>query len=317
VPITSRESVEKKSEEVRAQILASQTRKVEEFITSEEESNQLLQRINDEIANGVSESRSDMFGEEEEMEEEDDQNAGLIAARKMPLDCADVDEIRKLLQGRPNDPRLVMDKFNIDITVSKIVCLKPNTWLNDEIVNFYMCLLQERDDQLSAASNGARKRSHYFNSFFITKLLENGTYNYGNVKRWTKKFDVFAMDRVFMPVNLSNTHWTLAVAYIQKKEIHYYDSMSGSGKRHMEAIRQWLVDEAREKKQMTLNPAEWKLVDREEHVPQQRNGYDCGVFSIICADYLSDSLPLEYTQEEMPDNRIKIAWAIREGKLWY
>jgi Ulp1 family protease len=208
---------------VRAHILAAQTKKVEEFITPEEEATLLVERIKDEMENGVSESKSDVFGEEE-MDVEGDQAAA---------------------------------------------------------------------------------------------LLENGQYNYGNVKRWSKKFDVFALDRVFMPVNLSNTHWTLLVAYIQRKEIHYYDSMSGSGERHMKAVLRWLTDEAREKKQMTLDPAEWKLVDREKDVPQQQNGYDCGVFSVICADYLSDSLLLRYSQEEMPDNRIKIAWAIREGKLWY
>jgi sentrin-specific protease 1 len=52
-------------------------------------------------------------------------------------------------------------------------------------------------------------------------------------------------------------------------------------------------------------------------VPQQQNGYDCGVFSIMCADYVSDNLPLSYVQEDMQNNRVKIAAAIRRGHLTY
>ena len=69
----------------------------------------------------------------------------------------------------------------------------------------------------------------------MVKLLQNGRYTYANVKRWSKKFDVFEKEKIFIPVNINNTHWTLLVVYIQKKEIHYYDSMSGSGKTYTKA----------------------------------------------------------------------------------
>ena len=54
-----------------------------------------------------------------------------------------------------------------------------------------MFLLQERD-ALVCASDSSRKPCHFFNSFFFTKLLENGSYNYRQVKRWTKRFDLFS-----------------------------------------------------------------------------------------------------------------------------
>ena len=70
-------------------------------------------------------------------------------------------------------------------------------------------------------------------------------YNYMNVRRWTKKvrglimyatffdyynqFDIFAMDKIFIPVNLNQAHWCLAVIFIQEQKIQYYDSMNGRG----------------------------------------------------------------------------------------
>ena len=316
--------VEKNQQQQRSDILAAQTKRVEEYSVSLDEGKALEQRIKDEMEKQMNEpppecSSSNVFGDEEGMdvEEEDNQQAALIAGRKTDLGTEEREAILRLLRMSPNSRDVVIDKFNIDITVSKLICLKPNTWLNDEIVNFYMCMLQERDQKLCAESKNKRLPSHYFNSFFVSKLLENGQYDYAKVRRWSKKFDVFTLDRVFMPINLNNTHWVMSVVYVQKKEVHYYDSMSGSGKRYLEAILRWLTDEAREKKQFTLDPLEWKLIDREKGVPQQQNGYDCGVFSIVCADYLTDYLPLVYEQKEMSEQRLKIAAAIKRGHLMY
>lgn len=314
-PTISRNEVVSTSEKVRADAIAAETKKLEQYAIKEEEEKALLARVNAEMANKENEPKPVQIGEEDEMDVEDDQAAALISARQSAIDPQEAAAIKQVLSGRSSND-IVIDKFNIDITVSKIICLRPSTWLNDEIVNFYMCMLQERDQRLCEASNGQRTPSHYFNSFFVSKLLENSQYTYSNVKRWSKKFDAFKMDKIFMPVNLNNTHWVMAVVFVQKKEIHYYDSMSGNGLRYMKHILQWLVDEANDKKKIKLDTSDWILKD-DDPVPQQRNGFDCGVFSIMCADYLSDNLPLQYSQDEMPDNRLKIGAAIKRGKLNY
>jgi sentrin-specific protease 1 len=255
-------------------------------------------------------------------EDEGESNAHdlLIAARRADIPSAELDTIKAILKG-PNNNDVIIDKFSIDMTRAKLICLKPSTWLNDEVINFYMNMLQERDLGLTEKAGGEvnRKSSHYFSSFFIDRLVADGKYNYKNVQRWSRKFDVFSKDKIFMPINLSQTHWVMAVAFVQKKEIHYFDSMSGSGKRFLPHILQWFVDEAKDKKKgsIVVNPEEWKLIDQEDDVPQQRNGVDCGVFSTICADFLSDDLPLKYSQEEMGDYRQKIGAAIVRGVISY
>ena len=50
-------------------------------------------------------------------------------------------------------------------------------------------------------------RCHFFNSFFISKLLdEAGGYSFKNVKRWSRKVpgkDIFALDKIFFPGKFS------------------------------------------------------------------------------------------------------------------
>ena len=58
--------------------------------------------------------------------------------------------------------------------LGKHVCrLIPGGWLHDEVINMYMWLLQCRSNKYSIMANSrATKPSHYFNSFFMEKLIE-------------------------------------------------------------------------------------------------------------------------------------------------
>ena len=180
-----------------------------------------------------------------------------------------------------------------------------------------MLMLQDRDTQL-CENFPDRKSSHFFNSFFIERLLvTDKKYNYNNIHRWSKKFDIFTKHKIFFPINLNNAHWTLAVVYMDEKRIHYYDSKCGAGMQQLEGLKKWIADEARSKKKMELDMTEWVLISEEAAVPQQTNGVDCGVFTIVCADFISDVLRLSYSQKDMSTFREKIGTDIIRGKLTY
>ena len=53
-----------------------------------------------------------------------------------------------------------------------------------------------------------KKTIHFFNTFFTTKLSEGG-YSYKNVRRWARAFDIFALDKVIMPVHGKKLHLPL------------------------------------------------------------------------------------------------------------
>lgn len=125
--------------------------------------------------------------------------------------------------GPEND---VIAKLDTDfITRKNMRTLQPGDWLSDEIIHFYLALLAKRDEEF-CLEDSTRKRCHFFKSFFMTKLLNEGhqdpnvagTYEYKNVKRWSKKVpgkDIFALDKVFFPINVGDVHWTCACAFIQ------------------------------------------------------------------------------------------------------
>ncbi len=90
--------------------------------------------------------------------------------------------------------------------------------------------------------------------------------------------------------------------------------MQGNGMHYIEGLMQYLKDEWSAKKGGDLPDADkWKLVACESDVPQQRNGYDCGVFTCMFADFLSLGRPLSFSQEHITQCRERIALSIMKG----
>lgn len=67
-----------------------------------------------------------------------------------------------------------------EVTQKELLLLAPGKWLNDEVINFYGAMLLER------AKKEGKRKIHFFNSFFYTKILKDG-YEKSKIGRWTKK----------------------------------------------------------------------------------------------------------------------------------
>lgn len=53
-------------------------------------------------------------------------------------------------------------------------------------------------------------------------------------------------------------------------------------------------------------------------VPLQENGFDCGMFIIMYVDSLVNNISVDhssFTQQQIPEYRLKLAHAIRRGSL--
>jgi len=217
-----------------------------------------------------------------------------------------------------NTIEVIVDNFGIPITRSKILCMRNGIWLNDEIINYCVSMLQLRDDQNPKHT----LKSHLFNTFFMDKLLNDSKrYNYNNVKRWTKKFTVADLDKVIIPINILNNHWTLGAIYIQQKKIYFYDpTRGGHGPKYLDVMWNWLQDELRTNNNgQILNKSEW-TIESIQVSPLQTNGTDCGVFIIMFMDFICDNLPLNensFNQSHMPFFRRKIVNDILRGFLNY
>ncbi|NXF69759.1 SENP2 protease, partial [Ciccaba nigrolineata] len=208
--------------------------------------------------------------------------------------------------GKGDPDEIMSSAFKLRVTRQDIHTLMDLCWLNDEIINFYMCLLVERSKKKGYPA------VHAFSTFFYPKLISAG---YDTVRRWTRDVDLFKKDLILVPIH-SRRHWTLVVIDIRKKTVKYFDSMGEKKDIICEILFKYLQKESQEKRNLQLTFSEWTLRSMEPHeIPQQENGSDCGVFMCKYADYISRDKPLTFTQNDMAYFRKKMVWEIIHQQL--
>jgi hypothetical protein len=220
---------------------------------------------------------------------------------------------------------LIIDKFSIDMTTSKIKCLNPSQphasqWINDEVINFYLEMLAEK-------YHSDTNNLHIFSTFFMEYLSPTATntsvtsFNYTSIARWThsnrNNINIFKKTKVLIPINYHNQHWTLATIYPQRNEVSYYDSMNGhqTAQAYLRIIQQYLSEEAKATNpQTTFIPTEWTFSTAS--VPQQSNCHDCGIYVMLFAHLIVQDFPIESINPiDIPKIRTSIAYAIQTGTV--
>ncbi|KAI8090220.1 Senp1 mutant in complex with sumo-1 [Gilbertella persicaria] len=186
---------------------------------------------------------------------------------------------------------------NAIVSYRDIYRLYPETWLNDEIVNFYFELISDR---ASKADN--LPQIHCFNTFFCSTLRDQG---YNKVRRWTKRVDIFSKDLVLVPINQSY-HWVLGVMDMKHKKVTVYDSLHGNHDNTLELFLDYLEKEHLDKKKTPIDTSDWKK-ETPKDIPRQENMSDCGAFTCTFAERLSRQQPFGFSQSDMVTIRRRIA----------
>lgn len=209
-----------------------------------------------------------------------------------------------------------------EVSAKDLALLKPTTWLNDEVINFYGVMVNIR----SAAAKARRDKGkaqmlegdedlldvHVFSSHFFSKLANSG---YSGVRKWSKKFDFFSKDIVIMPVNLGNMHWVCAAINLKAKRFEYYDAMGRMNLGILRKLREYTEAEHLDKKGKPLDTADWTDYSNPK-TPQQSNGWDCGVFSSQFIESLSrKGGQFDFTQKNMAYLRHKMVAEIKKGEF--
>ncbi|ORZ09256.1 Senp1 mutant in complex with sumo-1 [Absidia repens] len=171
--------------------------------------------------------------------------------------------------------------------------LLPETWLNDEIINFYMVLLMDR---ATSSTSDSLPSVHCYNTFFCSTLRDQG---YDKVKRWTKKVDIFSKRLLLIPINRSY-HWTLGVIDLAKKQVLLF--------------LQYLEWEHMDKKKIAYDTSDWQTVMPSD-IPQQQNSSDCGVFACTFAERLARNHEFDFGQNDMVSIRRRMVLDIMRKKL--
>ncbi|XP_059086226.1 uncharacterized protein LOC131882947 isoform X2 [Tigriopus californicus] len=210
---------------------------------------------------------------------------------------------------------------NESVTLYDYQTLSEGEYINDSIINFYLTYLYE--EKLSQAE---KKQIHIFSSHFFSKLnqrlrkepnsiLSQSARRHEQVKKWTKKVDLFTKRLVIIPVCEEN-HWYLIIisnpGYIKlPKEAQiiqgnpYFlvlDSLGGNHASDISKLRSYLGFEYLEKHQNRISFGREKMVEIEPDVPQQTNSCDCGVYLLHYVELLFKN-PGQFYWAKMRDLR--------------
>lgn len=203
---------------------------------------------------------------------------------------------------------VIIEKFNLRITRHDLGTLVGLNWLNDEVINFYMNLLNERSEQFKDHGYPA---VYSMNTFFVPRLMQSG---HAGVRRWTRKVNIFSYDIIPVPVHVGQVHWCMAIIHLKDKTIKYYDSMGTPNPAVLRSLETYLKEESMDKRKTHLSMNDWEI-ESVRNLPRQMNGSDCGVFSCMFAEYITRNKPITFSQENMVYFRQKMIYEIAKGKL--
>ena len=185
-------------------------------------------------------------------------------------------------------------------------------WLNDEILNYYFTLLKKRNDLFNDSSNSIDHKCTFFSTWFYERLMGRtdgrlSGYNYENVKNYTSRHvdgkSLFNSKMVFIPINVGSQHWICGTVDIGKKQVRIYDSFKKDRKECAEHLKMFMEEEERQWGEADANRITdiiWSIdTSHIETHPIQHNGWDCGVYVCLFADFLSLQLPLSFEDDNL------------------
>jgi sentrin-specific protease 2 (axin associating molecule) len=185
-------------------------------------------------------------------------------------------KVEALLSSTPSSDVLNI-KHSETVTMQNILCLRGSNWLNDAVINFYMAMLEDWSKQFD------NSRTIAYNTFFMSKLLKD----IEEVRKWRSRrrtfVDVWSVQQLLIPINISNKHWTLMAVRPQELTMTYLDSLEGNGTVYFSAIVNFFNMRAVNAEQRS---AQWKLSQRDKS-PRQPNPNDCGVYTLMNASLLT------------------------------
>ena len=180
-----------------------------------------------------------------------------------------------------------INNFKININNYKIekkeieILIKPYDWINDNIINAYLSLIQ----------NNFKNYHYFFNNFYIKLSNNYRNYNFDGVKRYTKNVNLLEKEKIFFPININGNHWILS--YIDVKNNLFYCLDPKYGEKYISEIyyniNLWYKD---------ITKTNNDLIIKDIKFPKQSNSYDCGVFVLAFIFFLSTNRNIDYLIED-------------------
>eukprot|EP00956_Cyclotella_meneghiniana_P012445 scaffold17668_cov60-Cyclotella_meneghiniana.AAC.1 len=159
-------------------------------------------------------------------------------------------------------------------SLRRLLPTSENKWLNDEVINSYLTCVLAKDSEIE------NNKCYFASSYFYSKMMEIGTYRHVKWRQLEGMFDDGRMAAI--PVNIGNLHWIGVIVDIENTKLISLDSLGGDHFEILENIHEYLVDEWNWNYKdrnggITFKDkfGEWEKMKLD--VPEQYNGYDCGM----------------------------------------
>ena len=219
----------------------------------------------------------------------------------------------------PNVEQAILRPGANSISTTSFARLRPGEWLDDEVIT-YVCrrVLQPEEGVC-----------YIMPTHFMSSLLRVGHsspgYSYEDVSGWSRRAGCCLMElqRLIVPIHKGNDHWLFLVVLPEQHRIELYDSLGrhANNSTYMAAMVRYLWDDCRAEEGSIEYDAWaqlWTCQDMSRSGPRQRNGYDCGVFTIIGIALALEGVPLTsetFTQDvvDHANSRERIANAILDS----
>ncbi|KAM0909005.1 hypothetical protein ACQ4PT_015072 [Festuca glaucescens] len=192
-------------------------------------------------------------------------------------------------------------------------------FLPDDVINAYIYCMRACDHLLNRAGDKV-----YMDKTYISNMLKKDVKIYRHIIEQT--YIYLKHDMIFLPINISKTHWYLAVINAKKRLIQVLDSLGpGMGRSDLTLMLRGLEKHLKTASQRRgfdkgekwhdLDVTTWPIV---EHIrkPLQTDGASCGLFMLNFMEYWTgDMLSDCITQEDMKAFRRKLIAILHDSEL--
>ncbi|KAL6935298.1 hypothetical protein ACO0R3_000340 [Hanseniaspora guilliermondii] len=208
--------------------------------------------------------------------------------------------IHMFKKNSSSNPR-ISNRFKLSIYLRDLQTLAPTKWLNSSVIEYFLKVIEDENPKIVS-----------FSPFFITKLSESG---YTAVKRWMKmkKKNINDVHKILVPINVNRNHWVCSMIDLQKNKIFYLDSLCSTKNspiafRFMQRLKDYVIQESGGSLGKDL-----EMIHLES--PQQSNGYDCGIFTLMNLLQLANDEAIVMNQTNANDFRFHIANEILKQRI--
>ena len=237
---------------------------------------------------------------EDKLEKSPMYNAAIGYGSPFIIDENKYNTIVKIINDNSNENYCYFKTNDLCITnyhIKKL--LLNNGWLNNEIIDSWMELLNQKYNN---------NNDNYFVRCNFFQYFNNNDHKM--LAKMLPSFSLIKAERIFIPINVNDSHWCLIIIYNKFNTIKFYDSLHNNIKDYginMNLLKTFLNKDNIKKK-------EWKIIE-DIAIPKQNNNYDCGIFVCILAYYKIHNLELNYTTEDMKFFRKIILLSIYDKEI--